>query len=78
MYTGLKMAVMAFIHRTQELELALQLIRRCHYRMTGRVLIPDVPLKPQGETRDNEPSWPFPTQIRSTMKNTPSRQTQQY
>ena len=30
--------------------LALQLIRRCHNRMTSRVLVPGVPHKPQGDS----------------------------
>ena len=45
------MVVMAFLLGARELRLALRLIRRCRYRLTGRVLGPGVPHKPQGDLK---------------------------
>ena len=47
----LKTVVMASLLGAQELMAALQLIRRCQYRMTGRVLVPGVPHQPQGDSK---------------------------
>ena len=45
------MVVMASLLGAQELRDSLQLIRRCQYRMTGRVLVSGVPHKPQGDSK---------------------------
>ena len=47
----LKMVVMASLLGAQELRLALRPIRRCQYRITGRVLVPGVSHKPQGDSK---------------------------
>jgi len=50
----LKIVVMDSLLGAQELGLALRLIRWCWYKMTGLVLVPGVPNKPQGDPKPEE------------------------